>query len=234
MPRSIEDIAAAHDLVVRDMDVLLTPDPLPRFIAGRAIHALARGLREAARRGVPGKRVLRSAAAYLTQSSGTVDGMRHPIARALQSVVYLNDWMREDWVDRSCLAGREIELGIYDDPELRLVSFFHELGHYLDDKRCLEEEGTVPGPHSSPVQLTYDRELMAWRMGLLTALDEGYQFSEKAIVWADEQLWTYVALEEREYLDWVPPEPDRAYRPRILTDWMRAVLKLPKNLRVAC
>jgi hypothetical protein len=84
---------------------------------------------------------------------------------------------KEFFLNRSCSVGEEeIVLGIYDDPILRRISFFHELGHIVDRK-----------DHPS----RYTIESGAWTTGLKIAEDHGITFSVKAIVYAFEQLETY-------------------------------------------
>ena len=83
-------------------------------------------------------------------------------------------------------AGRDIFLGKFDDEELRVVAFFHELGHVLsrdqDNARgcflCrLSEEG------------------MAWEMGLNLATQCGYawatDYDSKQLKYARSRFATY-------------------------------------------
>lgn len=80
----------------------------------------------------------------------------------------------------------DLWLGFYDDDELRLISFFHEMGHMLDD--TLYEDGMT----------VYDFEKIAWEKGYILAKEYGVKFSRKAKGWATRQLNSYKGLEERE------------------------------------
>ena len=83
----------------------------------------------------------------------------------------------------SYVVGRyEIVLGIYDDEELKNISFFHELGHTL-----------TPQPESLTI---YQMEEEAWRLGIQLAKRYGFTFSKKALQWAKEKLETYKGSEE--------------------------------------
>jgi len=83
-----------------------------------------------------------------------------------------------------CAGGDEIFLGDYDDPELLLLSFFHELGHCANT-----QDQTLPPfdewPHPE------HHESMAWQRGLDLADEEGIAFSDEALRWAAEQLATH-------------------------------------------
>lgn len=96
------------------------------------------------------------------------------------------------YINRSNAGCYEIILGIYQDPDLRLVSFFHELGHLI-------------APPLGPDPELYDREFQAWRVGLMFALVEGYRAPPAALEWADLQLESYVGWEAREVRGYKPP-----------------------------
>ena len=89
----------------------------------------------------------------------------------------------ESYINRSFSAGHikhgnsDIWLGIYDNPELKLISFMHELGH-------------VVGNYTSDMS-TYDCEQRAWEVGYMTAEMYGIKFSDEATSWALDQLNTY-------------------------------------------
>lgn len=84
---------------------------------------------------------------------------------------------------RSWSAGRNIiYLGVYDDLELRDLSFFHELGH------CLTR---------SDPRTIFDQEVEAWALGYRLAERHGMVFSERAKAWADSQLATYQTGESK-------------------------------------
>jgi hypothetical protein len=95
---------------------------------------------------------------------------------------------REDWRDQSACSGDDITLGVYDNPEWRAASFFHELGHILEDRSGRSLRPTfVPGvevlgfwlrrgqhlyPPGGEHLRMWDYELWAWEMGLLLAARE--------------------------------------------------------------
>ena len=89
----------------------------------------------------------------------------------------------DTYVDASYSAGNvdyspEIWIGLYDDEELKKISFFHELGHVLD---------TSEGYNSR-----YTKEMRAWEIGLSYAQNiMKIEFSEAAMEWAMKQLETY-------------------------------------------
>lgn len=91
-----------------------------------------------------------------------------------------NDWPPEEveiqFRDRSHSAGDEIYLGLYSDPELRLVSFFHELGHVLDLARR---------------RTKFTQERAAWQIGFAVAKRLNLKFSLAARRWCKLQLETY-------------------------------------------
>lgn len=96
----------------------------------------------------------------------------------------------DSYINRSACYGcpPTIELGIYDDPELKLISFFHEVGHFLD-----------PVTWSKVGWATmYDMESSAWVYAYGIALEYGITFSDNAKSWAKVQLESYYGFEERE------------------------------------
>ena len=84
----------------------------------------------------------------------------------------------------------EIWLGFYDDEELKLISFFHELGHVTDDTKW------------DGIPLKYTSEKSAWDKGYEIAKEYGVKFSRKSKGWATKQLNSYKSWEEREVTDW--------------------------------
>jgi hypothetical protein len=79
------------------------------------------------------------------------------------------------YIGRSFIVGSdEIHLGIYEDPELLTISFFHELGHIFNNK-----------------DNQFNSESKAWSNGIYLAGAYGYYFSDKAKAWARQQLNTY-------------------------------------------
>lgn len=80
----------------------------------------------------------------------------------------------ETFVDRSFCIGDEIILGVYEDQELRLVSFLHELGHI---------KAEVGGG--------YENERRAWEWAGGFAEELGLRFSDKTLNWCQVQLDTH-------------------------------------------
>ena len=80
-------------------------------------------------------------------------------------------------------AGKEIWLGNFDDPEIEIVAFFHELGHTLSSTVC--KRGYTMTKLSG--------EGLAWELGLGIAFEYGYKwnYDSHVIVWARDQLKTY-------------------------------------------
>ncbi len=77
--------------------------------------------------------------------------------------------------NRSVIAGcDEIYLGIFDDEELMIASFFHEIGHVVNMKNN-----------------KLNSESVAWLNGFKVAKKYGYVFSVNAYVWAIEQIASY-------------------------------------------
>jgi len=95
----------------------------------------------------------------------------------------------------SCIYGcDEIALGKYNDPELRFISFFHELGHTL-----------VSNEYIKLTQYnTLIIELKCWDLGIEFAINRGIVFSDNAVRWGYEQALTYVGHDERENSNWKP------------------------------
>lgn len=88
----------------------------------------------------------------------------------------------ENFENRSYIAGGEIVLGRYQDRDLLLASFFHELGHKAD-----------PRQHAT----YYESERGAWEVGFALASFYGFEIQNHAVKWAEEQLGTYDKPEYR-------------------------------------
>ena len=81
----------------------------------------------------------------------------------------------ETYLNKSFIIGaEEIVLGIYDDNELLIASFFHELGHIIKHENNM-----------------FNTEEQAWKIGFEVAREHGFTFSIKTHKWAYEQLCTY-------------------------------------------
>ena len=86
-------------------------------------------------------------------------------------------WNGEDsYINKSYICGNdEIEIGIYENDELMIASFFHELGHITDQK----------------VKGYYNSEEDAWKIGFKLAKEHGYSFCDDTYKWCEEQFNTY-------------------------------------------
>ena len=93
------------------------------------------------------------------------------------------------YINHSFIAGRdEIELGIYDDPEKKIISFFHEVGHTMVPRRSIKRVKYD----------TYKCEALAWKYGLRLAKYYGIEFKRETKKWAKSQLNSYIGHDERE------------------------------------
>jgi len=97
--------------------------------------------------------------------------------------------MINDSHNRGSSAGKETFLGPFDDPDIEVVAFFHELGHALSDEMVCKR-GRVMSKISG--------EGLAWELGLGIAYEHGYEwdYHSKEMVWARQQLGTYVNNKE--------------------------------------
>ena len=110
-------------------------------------------------------------------------------AHGIHTVLFYEDRdevfvVNDGWEGRSAGVGDEIWIGSYADPELRLLSFFHEVGHTVSVAR-----GLVPDYEEAPYQHYF--EAVAWKVGLELAAEVGVSFSDGSLGWAREQLGTY-------------------------------------------
>lgn len=115
-------------------------------------------------------------------SPNAYDELIDRIATSYAVKVYHNH--RDSGVNRGGSAGRDIFLGSFDDADIKLVAFFHELGHSLS--------------HTVAKQDTYmstiSTEGLAWELGFGLARDFGFRYSyySKEMTWAREQFKTYI------------------------------------------
>ncbi len=117
----------------------------------------------------------------------------------------------------------EITIGMYDDPELRDISFLHELAHIV-----FEYPDWRSGRASK-----YEWEMQVWCNAYKLAEKHRHYVSPKAVKWAHDQLATYIGWEEREVKDYkryVSTTPDWVFLP--YTDFEEAkrqgiAVKLP-------
>lgn len=91
-------------------------------------------------------------------------------------------------------AGREIFLGEFEDPQIELAAFFHELGHALSNELVLKR-GRVMSKISG--------EGVAWEIGFGMAFEHGYEwdYDSHVMKWAREQLRSYIGGEYDDTLD---------------------------------
>ena len=88
----------------------------------------------------------------------------------------------DTFINRSFLVGRdEIVLGIYDNSEHKLASFFHEVGH-IHITQAFKDKNKFNAQ-------AIERE--SWDLGYTIALTHGIFFSEEIRKWADEQIDSY-------------------------------------------
>lgn len=83
-------------------------------------------------------------------------------------------------------AGSMIFLNRFDDPDLEIVAFFHELGHV--------EAGRTPYLRHSVCLCKLSQEAMAWEIGLSLAAKEGYEWDyySKQMDYARQCLLSYL------------------------------------------
>ncbi|MFW9872245.1 MAG: hypothetical protein ACFFG0_04010 [Candidatus Thorarchaeota archaeon] len=81
-------------------------------------------------------------------------------------------------------AGQDIFLGEFDDPDIEIVAFFHELGH------CISRESSK----RRYTMCILSGEGHAWEVGLDVAFQNGYKWDyySKEMKWARGRLATYV------------------------------------------
>mgnify|MGYP001189135948 CR=1 FL=1 len=101
------------------------------------------------------------------------------------------------YINASYCAGDEIWLGIYDDEELKEISFWHELGH------CV---GIYPNEYWKLQKWVIEK--IAWTEGLKIAKQHGLKFSIKALRWAVQQFQSYMGWEMREVMGYFEPHDE--------------------------
>lgn len=95
-------------------------------------------------------------------------------------------------INESWSSHKEIVLGEYEDKELELISFFHELGHSKIT-------------HDFILKWDYNTlliEIECWNIGFEEARERNILFSDNAIEWGFNQALTYVGHDEREITTW--------------------------------
>ena len=113
------------------------------------------------------------------------------IATSYAVKVYHNHRDSED--NQGRCSGRDIFLGNFVDADIKLVAFFHELGHSLS--HTVTKQDTYLSTISS--------EGLAWELGLGLARDFGFKYGyySKEMKWAREQLKTYIDGEHYKELE---------------------------------
>ena len=86
--------------------------------------------------------------------------------------------------NQAACSGGIIYMGWFDDPDIELIAFFHEMGHAFTGQRFLNRKTTL---------CTISSEGLAWEIGLTIASEEGYDYPYncKELKWARQQLETY-------------------------------------------
>jgi len=96
----------------------------------------------------------------------------------------------EMYLNRSFCAGRdEIWVGVYDDEDEEVASFFHELGH------CISH--SFDNLHHSEFRM-FHVELDAWMLGLTEAYKHNYLIKPSTFKFITDCINSYVGYEERE------------------------------------
>lgn len=91
---------------------------------------------------------------------------------------------KEYHTGHSGYAHPDLFVGLYDDDQLKLISFFHELGHHLC---CVNDLY----PEYEDLPYYHYGESLAWRIGLNESLKYDVSFNILEINWAVRQLSTY-------------------------------------------
>lgn len=82
----------------------------------------------------------------------------------------------ETFYERSFNIYNQIILGIYVNKEMKMASFFHELGHILSNDNYENK---------------YEQEKDAWNKGFELASQYNIKFSEEIMIWSHKQLETH-------------------------------------------
>lgn len=96
---------------------------------------------------------------------------------------------RCEYCDRNqgAAAGNELFLGEFDDPDIEIVAFFHELGHFVSGHRLDVTHWLC----------TVTREAVAWEVGFQLAREYGHDwdYDSKQRTYARQCLSSYNAPE---------------------------------------
>lgn len=87
-------------------------------------------------------------------------------------------------------AGSTIFFNYFDDPDIELVAFFHELGHVEISRSLLFNKNSFSFCKIS-------QEALAWEFGLAIAAKEGYHwdYNSKQLEYARDCLMSYINYE---------------------------------------
>ena len=94
--------------------------------------------------------------------------------------IYCKSNGEDIYLNKSYIIGNdEIQIGIYENLDFLIISFFHELGHIVYSKNGL-----------------YNSEIESWLNGFKLAKEYGYDFNINTYIWVMEQLLTYYKRDE--------------------------------------
>ncbi len=115
------------------------------------------------------------------------------LAKELGIKLIYNSDSSDDLLYNECAqAGGTFWIGEYEDEELKLISFFHELGHTI-----ITQEFIKKWEYN-----TFIIELECWNLGFEEARKREIFFSDKAIAWGLQKATSYVGHDERENSAW--------------------------------
>jgi len=102
-------------------------------------------------------------------------------------------------------AGTQIWLGEFDDPDLEVVAFFHEVGHALAAKKRFYPLGVG--------MCELSMEAVAWELGFSLAYDDGYRwvYDSKQMEYARKCFFSYLLDADATKLDveqYATPAPE--------------------------
>jgi Zn-dependent peptidase ImmA (M78 family) len=92
----------------------------------------------------------------------------------------------DTYLNSSYVCGDDIiYLGIYDNEQNKIASFFHELGHHIMDRNFIKKV-------ANKKEGTFLIEKECWKIGFSLAKEYGYDFNKEVYDWAEKQLMTYI------------------------------------------
>jgi hypothetical protein len=91
-------------------------------------------------------------------------------------------------INSSASCGSYVYVGVYDNLDLLIASFFHEMGHVLTNRTRYSDNS-----------LKFHCELEAWNKGLSLGLQYGYYIRPDTYKYCmNKYLYTYINIEKRE------------------------------------